>query len=269
MPTFRFVRLAVVLLGLWASLGGLTVGTKEARADKPGERKRALLAPIRRIVLVPPFFVEMPAERPQARPRRANTTDTEDERKKARELYHEALKTLEIEAQKRLPERFANRVPFQIVPAKETACALARLEHAPRMLLQGKKPERGQRFPVFQADTLRALMEIAKADAVLLMALEEPTTEDERPIFDGFQVWTRRARVRCRATFAIYLADGREAFFETLQAAQPRTRQPRLSREVPPPSRDYVIIDWRETQELLIENFLDELTRYTPASARP
>ena len=62
-------------------------------------------------------------------------------------------------------------------------------------------------------------------------------------------------KVTLRGEFAVYLADGSLVLKYALDEAHPLTQMGK---------RQYLAADWMETQELAIEDMMDELTRYTP-----
>jgi hypothetical protein len=212
------------------------------------------------VAVVAPFFATNALSNAEpnepSRPRRnAREEDQENE-----EVYRDYLRKLERNAEQRLPERLAARTNFVLIAPERVRRALAAQEKTPNRLFGQHGRIRDNRFPTPDAEAIRRLAAALNADAVLLCALDEPEADRGRPIFTGFNVYTRRARVQTRGQFALLLKDGTEVLRRVLEVGQPRTWQPGARNAAQP--RDYLLVDWRETQDLLIENFLEELARY-------
>lgn len=235
----------------WALLilGSLCVPSLAAQVDKAAEARRTLLTHVRRVVIVPPFFaMEQPA-RPDGKSRQKIDQASLD-------LYLAQLRKLEARTKERLPERAAARTPFEIVPYHQLESALEDLLLTPEQLFQNNGRMRGSKFAVPDAEAVKKLCAVLKADAILLGTLDEPRRSNGRTVVDPCGIWYESPHVRSRAGYFVLMADGTEVIKPVVDVLRPLTRVGK---------RDYVFVDWTEAQDQIIENLMDEWTRYTPA----
>lgn len=240
--------------------------------DAAGDKKRAQLATVKRLVVVPPFFGtetldkvfgadRMKPERktekkqeatPPSAPQKPAAIDP-----KLRQ-YADYLQKLEAYAAQQLPKRVATRTPFEVVPAEELAKALEELELTPaKLFLNNGRIAKGK-FAAPNLEAVRKLTARLGAEALLLGTMDEPRRTSGGYYFDplvGLNYDT--PHVRSKAGYYLLLADGTEIHHAFIEALQPVTRLG---------SREFVLEDWKEAEALVIEDLLDELTRYTPAS---
>ncbi|HZP83437.1 MAG TPA: hypothetical protein VFB21_17465 [Chthonomonadaceae bacterium] len=253
----RFASI-VLLLGL------LVFPLSGARADAAGDKRRVLLASVRRIAVVPPFFgtdtlarvsgseeadkTEKASRAPEGRP--AKEPDAREKR------YAEQLRRLEAHVRTTLPARVAARTPFAVVPADELAKAFEALNLTPAKLFQNGGRIRSARFAAPDAQAVSKLADFLHADAVLLGTLDEPRRSNGRYYFDMLSGLSYdSAHVRGKAGYYLLLADGTEALHAFIEVLQPLSRIG---------NRDYILADWMDAESLVIENLMDEITRYAP-----
>ncbi|HZO90203.1 MAG TPA: hypothetical protein VFB38_17885 [Chthonomonadaceae bacterium] len=259
--------LKCALLWLALALCGASFGSAQtAHADAAGERKRTLLAHVRRIVVVPPFFGTDTLEKAfgpeqEEKPADASNRAKPPSRKPAEpdprlKEYAEQLRKLEEHARTLLPKRVAARTPFEVVLAAELAKAFKELNLTPASLFQNRGRIRDSRFALPDAEAVRKLASYLHADAVLLGTMDEPRRTNRRYFFDPYNIINyESAHVRSKAGFFVMLADGTEVLHDYVEALQPLSRIG---------SREYLLADWLDATALVIEDMLDELTRYTP-----
>lgn len=238
---------SVLLLFALASLP--TAIGSPARADTGEAQKRAALAGIRRLAIVPAFFV--------TRPRKSAATAPS----KAEQQYTATLQQLQAHADKRLPARAADRLPYSIVPPSDVARALAALRLQPADLVQDSGKMKGNRYPLPNPDAVRRLAGRLHVDAVLITEMDEPRREN------GHYFWSfpegagyDPSHVEFNGAFTVALADGAEVLQYRGSVEHPLTRVDR---------RTFLAVDWSEAEDLLVEDMLDEVTRYTPSQPLP
>ena len=91
---------------------------------------------------------------------------------------------------------------------------------------------------------------------MLLGVLDEPRKSNGGYFFDplsgpGYD----SPKVHDKATFDLVLADGTLVLRQTIDVIHPLTRIG---------TRRFVLADWLETDDQIIEDLMDEITRYTP-----
>ena len=166
------------------------------------------------------------------------------------------LKKIEAHVREWLPERVKVRTPFEVVPAEEVAEGLKDLKLTPEKVFQNNGRMRGSKFAAPDAAVVRQVAARLHADAVLLGTLDEPRRSNGKYTFDLLGgIGYDSPSVSCKAGYYLLLADGTEVLFNPIEVMHPLTSLGK---------RDFVLADWIETEEQVIENFMDELTRYTP-----
>ncbi len=264
----RMCRHTFFLCVLTVGMGGLVLSARVAHAtDEAGERKRAALAAVKRLVVVPPFFgtdtlaKAAALEKSDAATKdaadtgaRSQSASPADERLKR---YAEQLRKLEEKARTRLPERTAARTPYAIVPADELTKALKQLDLSPAALFQNNGRIRNGKMAAPNPEAVRKLAAALHADAILLGTLDEPRKNNGGLDFDPlYGLGMQSPHVLSKGSFYVLRADGSEILHSVLVAFQPRTRIG---------NREFPLADWQEADALLIEDLMDELTRYTPS----
>lgn len=222
---------------------------RAGQVDRTAENRRALLASVRRVAILPPFFAPDATLKPEGR---GQTVDVN-----ARALYLQQLRQLEARVRARLPERVAARTPFEVIPDKQVEAALEDLLLTPEQFFQNGGRMRGNRFARPIPETVRRLCTALKADALLLGTLDEPRRSNGRTVVDACGIWHESPHVRCRAGFFVLLADGTEVLQQVTDVLRPLTRIG---------NREYVFVDWTEAHDQIVESLMDEWTRYTPPS---
>jgi hypothetical protein len=269
-PQRQYTVFTLTCLLVVCSLALLTPPARSA--DVAGDKKRALLAQVKRLVVVPPFFgtdtLDKAAEADRAE--KSGNADTGEatmqsstQAKRTAESnarlkqVADQLRKLEAQMQTLLPLRVTARTPYTVVPADELAQALKQLDLTPAKLFQNNGRIRGGRMAAPNPEPVRKLAAALHADAVLLGTLDEPHRNNGGPDFDplsgpGYE----SPHVLSKGSFYVLLADGTEVLHEVREAAQPLSRIGQ---------QQFPLADWKEVQALLVENLLDEVTRYTPA----
>ena len=250
-PVTRCLTLSLAVFVLsYAAVGSV-------RADAVGDRRRAQLAPVKRLVVVPPFFGTETLSKADA----VAASPTSEDKKANEKLtkYVGYLRKLEAHAKSELPARVAARTPFHVVPATELAEGLTALKLTPQQLFENGAKLRGTKFAAPNPEAIRRLAAQLHADAVLLCTLDEPRRSTGKYSYDFVTgINYSPASVRSRAAFSIFLADGSKVLTRAVEALHPLSRIG---------DREYLLADWLEAEEIAIEEFLDELTRYTPHNA--
>ena len=227
-------------------------GTYMATEDLKGRRRRhppAARSPVRRVAVTPPFYATGRLSRPDARP------ESPPAEPKLAE-YLDRLRKLQERTRKLVPQRLAARTPFEVVPMDETEAAMKALDLTPESLYLSGAKMRGTRFSGPDPAAVRKLAARLHADAVLLDVLDEPRRSPDRLFFDplgGLGLST--AHVTAKIGLWLLLADGAEVVQRVSDVVHPVTRVG---------SRQYLFADWQEASDLAIENFMDELVRFTP-----
>jgi hypothetical protein len=253
---------AAALVGLITML--ICAARQATHADNSTEKKRALMATVKRLVVIPPYFATdtlTKADAVQKSDRSSGAQASAGTAADARlTAYAAQLRKLTDHAAAILPVRAAARTPFTVVPMEEVTAALKALEWTPDKLFQNGGRMRGARYPTPDPEAVKKLAARLHADAVLLTALDEPRRKNGRAVFNlltGLDI--RSAQVEARAGFFVLMADGVTALTDDVDVAHPLTHIG---------NREYLMTDWLEAQDVMIEDLFDEWTRYLPSSTR-
>ncbi len=231
-------------------------------ADAAGERKRAQLAGVHNILVVPPFFATdtiaqaaaSNRQAPAATDRPASDQQATNRSRLTRE-YAQMLQSLEQFVRTRLPARVTTRTPFHVIDPDALARAFKATGIAPASLFQTGGKLKAGRFPLPDAHAVQRLAQEAHADAVILGALDEPRKSNGHYTFDPLAgIGYDDPSVNGKAGYFVLLGDGTEVLHAYLETIQPVSRG----------RRSHLLADWTDVEGLIIEDFLDELTRYTP-----
>ena len=216
-----------------------------AGAETANDKIRAQFALVHRVAVVPPFYGTGRLSKTEAAP--ANPKLVE---------YLDRIRKLQDRTRTLVPERLAARTPFQIVPVEETDAALKALELAPEKLFLNGGRMKGTKFAAPDPDAVKKLAAQLHADAIVLDTLDEPRRSPERLYFDPLGgLGVSEAHVTAKIGFWVFLADGTQVFQRVSDVVHPVTSIG---------NRAYLFADWQEANDLAIENFLDELNRFTP-----
>ena len=248
----RFPVLCVRMTAVLIVSGFCLSSTLSARGDVTGERRRTQLAKVQRVVVVPPFFgteTLLKMEEQKSPPNKGKS----DARLIA---YAVQLHSLEIHAREWLLQRVKARTNFQIVPQEALETALKDLKLTPQTLFQNGGKLKGKNFAAPQGAAVRILAERLHADAVLLSTMDEPRRNNGGYLFDPLTGLSYDSpKVRGKIGFWMLLPDATDVLHETVEVLHPASKIG---------SRTFLLTDWIETEDEVIEDFLDELTRYTP-----
>lgn len=238
-----------------------------ARADVESERKHKLMQTVHRVAIVAPLYGTDTLSRASALPKpgelsgagsdKGKKTRTTIEEQNARlAAYVRQLHHLLHHAADILPNRIRERTPFTLVSVKEMDDALKSLELTPQGLFKDHGRIKGKSYPTPDAEPLRKLAASLHADAILLTVLDEPRRTNGHYAFNLLSgVDYNSAHVESRGAFFVIMADGTQALHDFGSVVHPLTHLG---------NRQFLLVDWTEAEDLLIENFLDEWTRYTP-----
>ena len=241
-----------------------------AHCDTREDQNRALLAHVHRVVVIPPFFGtdtltkaaklsedSKPktdvgsgnnAPAPPSTPRK-----TEETRLIQNAEY---LRKLQGAVRADLPQRLAKRAGLEIVSVEEMNAALKDLQLTPEKMFENEGRMKGTKFPLPAPQAVRDIAKICHADAVVLGVLDEPRRANSRYFFDplyGFSYET--GFVETHAGFYLMLPDATEGMHGYMRVRNP------LSRVAGHP---FVLADWIDAQDLMIENMMDEWTYLLP-----
>jgi hypothetical protein len=224
-----------------------------AQGDAAGEKRRAQLAKIQRVVIVPAFFgtdtlSKLDAQKDHLEKGAPDTKLV---------AYGAQLRTLESHVHEWLPQRLKARTNFQIVPPEEVQTALKELNLTPQTLFQNAGMMKGGKsFAAPDSAAVRTLAQRLHADAVLLATLDEPRHNSGAYLFDPLSGLSYDSpKVRSKIGFWMLLPDGAEVLHSYIEVLHPVSKIG---------SRTFLLTDWTETEDEVIEDFMDELTRYTP-----
>ena len=241
----------------------VVAGSAPSQADAAGDKKRAQLLNVKRLLVAPVFFGtdtlgELPAAKPgtSTEKKREPKSELDDKQRAAIADYAETLRKLERNAQEKLPARAASRTPFEVVKADEVDRAFKALKITPPELFQTGGRLNSKKFDMPDPEQVKRLAGLVHADAVLLGVLDEPRKSNGGYYFDpvsgpGYD----SPKVHDKATFDLMLADGTMVLRQTIDVVHPLTRIG---------ARQFVVADWIETDDQIIEDLMDEVTRYTP-----
>ncbi len=251
----KFALLALCSLLVW----GLTFS---AKAQSASDKKKSVLASVRRIAVLLPYFgtpefLDHAPLKPESS-RRRPTGDELRQRSESRTF----LAKLETETQRILQERLKERTPFTFVPLtaeppfpenKKEAVLLPSV-----FPLKNEGRLKGTKFPLPDPDAVKRIAVQNGTDAVLLTVMDEPRRDGGGYFFDVSGVGYRSPHVSGKIAFYLLSKDGSEILHEFVEVLHPVTKIG---------NRDYTQVDMTETHEQIIENFLDELSRYLPRTA--
>ncbi len=246
------VRLAAMLL----AVGLCQTAVQPGKADAAGDKRRAQLAKVQRVIVVPPFFgtetlAKLEEQKKQTVKSKADTKLAE---------YAEQLRALQAHAVEVLPKRLTARTDFQVVPTDELAAALKDLKLTTQSLFQNNGRMKGNSFALPDTSAVRLLASRLKADAVLLSMMDEPRRNNGGYLFDPLEGLSYDTpKVKGKIGFWLLLPDGIETLRQYVEVLHPLSKIG---------TRTYILTDWTETEDEVIEDFLDELTRYTPVKAK-
>lgn len=260
----------LLIFAICTFLAGCWLDPMQARADAAGDKRRVQFAKVRVVAVLPPFFGtttlynaedpggKRPADGNAVKREKGDADRSHDPESVRRAMsYREQLRKLEEHAVRLLPERVQERTAFQIIVSEDLQRALKALNLTPRTLFQNQGLIRGTKYAQPDATAVKRLAAHLKADALLLTVFDEPRRTNSRYYFDPLDgISYDSAHVRGKAAFFVLLADGTEALHDYPEVLHPLTKIA---------NRNFLFVDWMETEDQLIEGFLDEWTRYTPA----
>lgn len=240
------------------SLALLTLVSLSAHPDPAGDKKRAQLAPVHRIAVVPIFFAtdtlgELP---PKQETKPAPKPPVDEKRKAQLADYMEMLRKLEAHSREYLLQRVAARTPYEVISAQEMENALKELKLTPAQLFQNGGRQNGKHNDAPDLAAVRKLAQQLHADALLLSTMDEPRKIDGHYLIDTFgEIGYDSSKVTAKSDYTVLLADGSLVLHQNFEVLHPATHSG---------NRQFLLTDWMETEEEVNEDFLDELTRYTP-----
>jgi hypothetical protein len=231
-----------------------------SNGQSANDKRRAQLATVHRVAVAPPFYGTGRLAKPDAAPAGAGSKPdaaaTQSPANARIAEYLDRLRKLQDHTRTLVPERLAARTPYQIVPMEETEAALKALDLTPEKLYLNAAKMKGTKFSGPDPEAVRKLAARLHADAVVLDTLDEPRKSPERLFFDPLGgLGLSEAHVTAKIGFWVLLADGTEVFQRVSDVVHPVTKIG---------NREFLFVDWQEANDLAIENFLDELTRFTP-----
>jgi hypothetical protein len=210
------------------------------------------LAKVQRVIVVPPFFGTETLSKLDAQKEHPGKV-APDAKLIA---YGGQLRTIESHVREWLPQRLISRTNFQIVPQEELQAALKDLNLTPHALFQNAGMLKGKTFALPDIAAVRTLAQRLHADAVLLSTLDEPRRDTGTYLFDPLNGLSYdSAKVHGKIAFWFLLPDGTEVLHAYAEVLHPVSKLG---------SRTFLLADWTETEDEIVEDFLDELTRYTP-----
>lgn len=227
-------------------------------ADAAGDKKRSQLARVQRVAIVPAFFATDTIDKFQnpdkagAKAKPASPPNKESKTAITQAQYVGYLQKLEEHAHEWLPKRLEVRTPYHVIPEAETLAAMKELEFTPTKLFQNNGRIHGGRYPLPAAEPVHRLADRLHADIVLLCTMDEPRRSNGQYYMDLYGLNYESAHVQSKAGFFVMQPDGTEILHTYIETLHPMTRG------------NYLLTDWKETEEQMIEDFMDELTRYTP-----
>lgn len=287
---------AIAFIGMHVC-GMFMLPAKAIRRDTPAKvvphptneaRKRAQLAHVRRIVVIPPFFgtetlskAAKPGNENKTSPISASDSTSPAQSNSSRKDNNEPaensvgsgtsnpnlrqytiyLRKLQEDARKVLPERLTKRARFEVVPEEEVTAALKTLQLTPETMFENKGRIKGSKFPLPRAEAIRSVSEALHADAVVLGVLDEPRRANGKYFFDPLSGFSYEpGHVEAHGGFYLMLPEGTEALHGYMRVLNPLSKAG---------GRDFILPDWIDAQNLMIENLMDEWTYYTPKIAGP
>ncbi len=233
-------------------VGACVFSALSALGDATGEKRRAQLAKVQRVLIVPPFFGTETLGKLEEQ-----KTHPEKNKPDAKLIaYAVQLRSLEDHSREWLPQRVKARTNFQIVSQEEFEAALKELKLTPQSLFQNAGRMKGKTFALPESAVVRTVAQRLHADAILLSTLDEPRQNSGFYQFDPLAGLSYdSAKVRGKIGFWLLLPDGTEVLHEYTEVLHPVSKLG---------NRTFLLTDWTETEDEVIEDFMDELTRYTP-----
>src|SRR5579871_5891508 len=130
----------------------MLLAAQGALADTAGDKKRAQLAGVKRVAVIPPFFGTdtLSKGRPQGEPNDSKPAASGAAANKETSLTY--LRKLQAHVDEALPQQLAQRTPFTVIPAVETAQALKDLKLTPEKLFENDGMMQGSHFALPVAD---------------------------------------------------------------------------------------------------------------------
>jgi len=233
-----------------------------SRADPAGDKKRAQLLNVKSLLVIPVFFGtdalgELPP--PKAGAQSENRHDRKpvlDDRQRAEFTnYLESLRKLERNAREVLLARAAARTHFTVIKADDVDGALKELKITPPELFQNGGRLNNGKFELPDVGQVKRLASRLHADAVLMGVLDEPLKSSGGYIINPTGPAYDTPKVHDKATFDLLLADGTMVLRQTIDVVHPLTKIG---------ARQFVLADWIETEDQIVEDLMNEVTRYTP-----
>ena len=252
-PLFYYVSIAILLL----------TENQHCRADGKADKIRAFLKSVHSVGIAHPMIgTETLAKYSEAvlHKEQAKILDTDLKLTPKLNEYASALKKIESTFQNKLPERFSARTSYSLVEESKLKDNLKELELTPSKLFVREEKIKNRRFPTIDKVNCKRLIEALKVDALLIAMIDEPRRNSEHYYFEplsGFNF--RPSNVQIRACFWLVAPDGNPVLISPIEVLHPLSKIGK---------REYLMADWIEAEELAIENFLDELTLYTPEKKR-
>ncbi len=227
------------------------------RADVAGDKKKALIAGVKQIAVAPIFFSSATLFKAQEQ-KPSGVPESSGKKRPQSEMdrYREQLRFLQEDAKKCLLERTAARTSFTVLGGEKFDSELKELKLNPQMLFQNGGKMKGGKFPHPDAEAVRKLCAVINADAIILGTMDEPRRTNGQYFLDPGGLNYDSAHVETKAGLFLMKADGTEILHDYIETLHPLTKRR---------DRDFVLIDWKESTELMIEDFLDEVCRYSPS----
>ena len=196
-----------------------------ASADTVGDKIRARLKNVKRIVIAAAFFGTETLSK-YVESKKANSKSA-PEPSKSRidpklEKYVDYLKKIQEQFQKRLPERMMARTPFEVASDEEIKDSFDTTGLTPQKLFINSGAIQGRKLPIEDMLNVKRFMEPLHADAILMTVLDEPRRNLEHYYFDplsGLNI--RPSHVQCRAIFVLLLPDGTSVFSKSVDVSHP------------------------------------------------
>ncbi len=227
-----------------------------AHADAAGEKKKAQLALVKQIAVVPIFFSSSTLFKPEDSKAVRKPDSPEKKQDKVLENYRSQLRKLEEDARTILPQRTISRTPFTVLEIDKIDAALKELKLTPLMLFQNGGKMKGGKFPLPDTAAVQKLCAFLHLDAIIMGTMDEPRRTNGQYYFDPGGLNYDSAHVETKAGMFLMKSDGTEILHDYIETLHPVTKRS---------DKDFVMVDWKESTELMIEDFLDEVCRYAPA----
>ena len=241
----------------------------DTSGDKNTDKKRQQLAHIKRLAVISPFFgtdtlAKAAEAETGAKPEAAqNDGAKRDTRRRANKSdparlaqYAGYLQKLQDDAQVYLPQRLGKRTGLEILNGESVANALKTLQVTPEKLFENNGRIKGTKFPLPLAAAMRQVADALHADAIVLGVLDEPRRANGKYLFDPFSGFSYEpGYVETHGGFYLMLPEGGEGLHGYMRVRNPMSKAG---------GREFVLADWIDAQELMIENMMDEWTYLLP-----